>query len=167
MLDCSHASLTDVVTAIGTLLAALAAVYAAWVGIKAYREGTTARLAQTLIEAEAIFKESLPTFAIIEDDERYANTILPLLTKVKSGAPLSDGDVALLTSIDRAIRFFFIFLVHQRFEGDTNAILKAYLYYWALISDETRRTDLRHYIDAYYPGTAWSPDVSQFRARAR
>lgn len=146
-----------VVTAAGTAITAVAAVYAAWVGIKTYRDSVTVRLAQTLLQAETIFKDSLPIYALIEDDRRYEQEIAPVLAKATNGTKLTDDDINRLLSVDRAVRFFYIFLVHKRFQGDSDAILTAYLYYWALLSNQTKRRELADYIDKFYPGTAWRP----------
>src|SRR5271165_540180 len=158
-------NITDLVTSGSALIAACAAVYAAWVGIKTFIDSATARLAQTLIEAEKSFKESLPLFAMVEDDHRYQATVVPAINKALADAPLTDEELGLLASVDRAVRFFYIFLVHRRFQKDSNLILTAYLYYWALISNKGKRprAELRAYIDRFYPGTAWSPNVDAFR----
>jgi hypothetical protein len=146
---------TDIVTAFGTAVAAAAAVYAAWVGINSYKESITVQLAQTLLQAETMFKESLPVYALIEDMARYRSEVAPVLTKAIANDDLTDQELALVISVDRAVRFFYIFLIHRRFRDDTNRILKAYAYYWSLMSDDGERRELRIYLDKFYPGTAW------------
>ena len=142
---------TDLLTGIGTLAAGGAAVYAAGVGVRTYKQSVQANIVQALLDTERSFKEVYTTLADIDDDFTYQTKIRPVLVSVNANVPLKkDDEQAQLRQLDLAIRFFYIFLVQSRLDPGKSGLIAPYRYYFDLITDAKDRPELREYIEKYY-----------------
>lgn len=141
--------------AVGSILAALAAVYAAFVGLRTYKDSVMTSRARTLLEAEAAFTKVMPTLMLIEDPDRYNEKIAPLINKVFSDPHqrIDDTEFKLLYELDNAIRFFYIFVRYEQFNIKHQGVLRPYHYYWRKMTDDNH-SEFRDYIKRYYE-TLW------------
>ena len=159
--------LSDGGVAVGTLLAGLAAIYAARVGLATYKDSVGTSRARTLLDAETAFSRVMPILMIIESPSRYAEKIVPLLAKLESGPRLSDEEFELLSKLENGIRFFYIFVTYEKLHTKHKGILNAYAYYWRKMTDD-QHSELRDYIKDYYESLwdyfAHQPVTSPFRS---
>ena len=145
--------ITDGGVALGTVLAGLAAAYAAFVGLKTYKDSVIASRARTLLEAEAAFTKIMPILMVIENPDRYVEKVVPLIAKIKSQPRqrLDDTEFELLQKLDNGIRFFYVYVLYEKLNIKHKGVVSAYVYYWEKMTDKDHK-DLRDYIDEYYPG---------------
>lgn len=141
-----------------TYLTITSAVIGAFWGLFQYTKSQKLKAAELLLNMETEFRIILPTIELIESKSEYNAFIKPLLEKEKSGKKLKEGELKLLTDIDRVFRFFFLCVVLDKdLAVTTKALRYAYYHYLAILAEHLlpklpeTPSELADYLSKYYP----------------
>src|SRR5947208_5440879 len=100
---------TECLIALGTLLAGIGAIYAAFAGVMTYRDSITASRAGNLIKTEEAFSRIMPTLMVIENGYRYKEKIVPLLAKIAERQRVGDEECKIVNNLDNEIAICYMF----------------------------------------------------------
>jgi hypothetical protein len=145
----------DWITAIASILAAIAAAYGVVQGIANYKESLRVSKLAALVELENSFKGSLPFFARLEDDSIYESEIRPVVALTLANGPLNATQAQIQAELERAIRFFYVFWFRMSLMRDSHDLLRPYLYY---LEQLRGRPEVRAYVERFYPDLIKSLD---------
>ena len=154
----------DWITAIASIIAALAAAYGVVQGIASYDESLRVRKLAALVELENSFQRTLPFFVRLEDDDVYAAEIRPVVMRSLADEDLEPSQVQLQAELDLAVRFFYIFWVRVGLLQDSAELLRPYSYYLHQIGG---RPEVRAYVQRFYPGLLTNLNAAQGRRNSR
>ena len=139
---------------LGTLSAALTVLALIVGGIFAlarYRREVRLRAADLLLKMEEEYRIIVRTCLDFEFLDRYQEILVPVLKKVESGTMRAQEDIAMLASLDRCLRFFFLCTVlNADLKVEETAIARAYYYYVCVLAESGKRCELQQYIGKYY-----------------
>jgi hypothetical protein len=135
--------------------------------LRNYFQTQRLKAAEILMKTEEEFRVILPAYELIDDVRAYKQQLEAVLDRVHDNRPLEPGDLAMLTSLDRCLRFFvFCAVLNKDLGVEGNALLRSYYYHTALLAeisdpdaveDENtrRRARERHrlawYLAEFYP----------------
>ena len=157
-------TIPDWITALASLIAAIAAAYGVVQGISNYGESLRVSKLTALVELENSFQGRLPFFVRLEDDEIYASEIRPVVARSLADQALDSKQAQIQSELDLAIRFFYVFWIRVSLLKDSADLLRPYLYYLEQLGG---RPEVREYVQRFYPGLLTNLTATQAPRDAR